>query len=138
MWIVGIMWNQNSIQLIFFLRASDSLNLLTVTYGLKDHQHLVFKNDKFLMNTSINSKNDLKSNSVDLKFMNMEKYCNYSKMLIVTASVLRFINNLKGRSKKTNTNLSTFVTKHEWDLGEHLWVIYIQKDDFTDVVCRYP
>ena len=113
MWIVGIMRNQNSIQLIFFLRASDSLNFLTVTYGLKDHQHLVFKNDKFLMNTSIDSKNDLKSNSVDLKFMNMEKYCNYSKMLIVTASVLRFINNLKGRSKKTNTNLSTFITKHE-------------------------
>ena len=90
------------------------------------------------MNTSIDSKNDLKSNSVDVKFMNMEKYCNYSKMLIVTASVLRFINNLKGRSKKTNTNLSTFITKHEWDLGEHLWVIYIQKDDFTDVLCRYP
>ena len=65
------------------------------------------------MNTSIDSKNDLKSNSVDVKFMNMEKYCNYSKMLIVTASVLRFINNLKGRSKKANTNLSTFINEHE-------------------------
>ena len=63
----------------------------------------------------------------DLKFMNIEKYCTYSKMLRVTAYVLRFINNLKGRSKKTNTNLSTFITKHERDLAQHLWLIYIQK-----------
>ena len=48
-------------------------------------------------------------------------------MLRVTAYVLRFINNLKGRSKKTNTNLSTFITKHERDLAQHLWLIYIQK-----------
>ena len=52
------------------------------------------------MKTSTDSKNDLKSNSVDLKFMNFEKYCNYSKMLRVAAYVLRFINNLKGRSKR--------------------------------------
>ena len=57
------------------------------------------------MNTSIDSKNDLTSNPVDLKFMNIEKYCNYNKTLRVTAFVLWFINNLKGHSKKTNTNL---------------------------------
>ena len=53
-------------------------------------------------------------------------------MLRVTAYVLRYINNLKRRSKKTNTNLSTFITKHERDLAEHLWLIYIEKDVFTD------
>ena len=84
------------------------------------------------MNTSIDSKNDLKSNPVDLKFMNIEKYYSYSKMLKETAYVLRFINNLKGRSKKTNTNLSTFITKPERDLAEHLWLIYIHKDVFPD------
>ena len=43
--------------------------------------NLVFKNGTVLMNTSIDSKNDLKSNPFDLKFMNIEKYCTYSKML---------------------------------------------------------
>ena len=64
--------------------------------------------------------------------MNSEKYCTYCKMLRVTAYVLRFINNLKACSKKTNTNLSTFITKHERNLAEHLWLIYVQKDVFTD------
>ena len=41
------------------------------------------------MNTSIDSKNDLKRNLVDLKFMNIAKYCTYSKMLRVTAYVLQ-------------------------------------------------
>ena len=40
------------------------------------------------MNISIDSKNDLKSNLVDLKFMNIEKSCTYSKMLRVTAYML--------------------------------------------------
>ena len=39
---------------------------------------------------------------------------------------------MKGRSKKTNTNLSTFITKHERNSVEHLWLTYIQKDVFTD------
>ena len=42
--------------------------------------------------------------------------------------MLRLINNLKERSKKTTNNLATFITKHERDL----WLIYIQKDVFTD------
>ena len=53
-------------------------------------------------------------------------------MLRVTAYVLRFIINLKGRSKKTNSDLSTFVTKHERDLAEHLWLIYIQENACAD------
>ena len=53
-------------------------------------------------------------------------------MLRATVYVLRFINNLKGRSKKSNTNLQTFITKHERDLAEPLWFIYVQKDVFTD------
>ena len=53
-------------------------------------------------------------------------------MLRATAYVLRFINNLKGRSKKSNTNLQTVITKHERDLAEPLWFIYVQKDVFTD------
>ena len=46
--------------------------------------------------------------------------------------MLQFLNNLKGHSKKTNTNLSTFITKHKRDLAEHLWLVYIQNDVFTD------
>ena len=46
-------------------------------------------------------------------------------MLKVTTYVLQFINNLKGCSKKTNTNLSTFIIKHEHDLAEYLWLIYM-------------
>ena len=42
--------------------------------------------------------------------------------------MLRLINNLKERSKKTTNNLATFITKHERDL----WLIYVQKDVFTD------
>ena len=53
-------------------------------------------------------------------------------MLRVTAYVLRFINNLKRCSKKSNTNLSTFITKHERNLAAHLWLIYIEKDVFTE------
>ena len=43
-------------------------------------KNLVFKNDTVLMNTSIDSQNDLKSNPIDLKFMNIEKYCIHGKM----------------------------------------------------------
>ena len=53
-------------------------------------------------------------------------------MLRVTTHVLRFINNLKGCSKKANTNLSMFITKHERNLAQHLWLIHVQKDVFTD------
>ena len=84
------------------------------------------------MKTSIDSKNDLENNPVELKFMNIGKYFTDSKMLRVTAHLLRFINNSKGISKKTNANLSTFITKHERDLAEHLWLIHIQKEVYTD------
>ena len=52
------------------------------------YNHFSLKN-WVLMNTSIDSKNDLKRNLVDLKFMNIAKYCTYSKMLRVTAYVLQ-------------------------------------------------
>ena len=80
-----------------------------VPYNRYSLKNLVFKRDTVLMNTSIDSKNDLTSNPVDLKYMNNEKYCNHGKMLRVTAFVLQFINNLKGHSKKTNSNLSTIT-----------------------------
>ena len=103
-----------------------------VPYNRFSLKNLVFKNDTVLVNTSTDSNNDFKSNPVDLKFMNIEKYCTYSKILRVIAYVLRFINTLQGRSKKTNTNLSKFITKQESVLAEHLWRMHIQKDVFTD------
>ena len=63
--------------------------------------------------------------------MNIEKYCTYSKRLRVTAYVIKFINNLKGQSKKSNNNLSTFITKQKHDLTGYLWLTYIEKDVFT-------
>ena len=94
-------------------------------------KNLVFKHNTVLTNTSNDSKTDLKSNPVNLKFMNIEKYCTYSKRLRVTAYVLKFINNLKGQSKKSNNNLSTFITKQKHDLTGYLWLTYIEKDVFT-------
>ena len=93
--------------------------LRDIHYNHLSFKNLVIKNDIILTKTSIDSKHDLKTNSIDLKFINIEKYCPYDKILKVTAYVLRSFNNLKGCSRKKNTNLLTLITKHERDLGEH-------------------
>ena len=64
-----------------WFKGSSTILLNDVPYNCCSLKNLVFKNETVLMNTFLDSKNDLKSNSVDLKFMNIGKYCTYSKML---------------------------------------------------------
>ena len=68
-----------------WFKGSSTIFLDDVPYNRFSSKNFVLKNDTVLMNTSSDSKNHLKSNAVDLKFMNIEKYCAYSKMLRVAA-----------------------------------------------------
>ncbi|XP_057299540.1 uncharacterized protein LOC130630164 [Hydractinia symbiolongicarpus] len=65
---------------------------------------------------------------VDLNFMNIARYSNYTRLLQVTAVVLRFVGNLRKKRRKEELVLHTFVTKDEQLHAEKLWIKYAQKD----------
>ncbi|XP_057297390.1 uncharacterized protein LOC130627797 [Hydractinia symbiolongicarpus] len=65
---------------------------------------------------------------VDLNFMNIAQYSNYTRLLRITALVLRFVGNLRKKRLKEELVLHTFVTKDEQLHAEKLWIKYAQKD----------
>ena len=58
----------------------------------------------------------------DLKFMRSEKYSSYQRLISITASVLRFIENLKRQLNKDILNLKPFVTTSEGIKAENLQI----------------
>ncbi|XP_057302253.1 uncharacterized protein LOC130636526 [Hydractinia symbiolongicarpus] len=65
---------------------------------------------------------------IDLNFMNIARYSNYTRLLRITALVLRFVGNLRKKRRKEELVLHTFVTKDEQLHAKKLWIKYAQKD----------
>lgn len=60
--------------------------------------------------------------------MQLTKYNSYISYRSITALVLGFIGNLKGKIKKDAWSLKPFVANDEKVKAEHLWVRFIQND----------
>jgi len=57
-----------------------------------------------------------------------ENYSSLSRLLRITAYVLRFVDKLKSKVKRPNmTDMATQLTAAEISKAEHLWIIEIQK-----------
>ena len=65
--------------------------------------------------------------SLNLSFINIDKFSNYYRLINVTSYVLRFINNLK-QKKKEDQLLVNNVTADEFKKAEKLLVIFTQRD----------
>ena len=70
----------------------------------------------------------ISENVINLDIMNISSYNSYNKLLRVTAFVLRFISNLKRKTKKDKLNLSTYIYAEERIKAERLWILFLQFD----------
>ena len=104
-----------------------------VSYEKFSLKNLVFNESVTLLSTVNNSKKVfVHRDSVDLHFIDIEKFGSYRKLLRITAYILRFIDNLKRSLKKETLNLNKTVSVSEINFAENLWIINIQKNLFDD------
>ena len=61
-----------------------------------------------------------------------KKFSDASKLLRITALVLRFIHKLKGKLCKTKTEYDDCLTSEKINSGEKLWIKHVQKTLFHE------
>ena len=68
------------------------------------------------------------NSKINLKFLKLEKFNSYIRLINVTALVLRFIYNIKKKRKIEDINTSRFIMAEERVKAENLWIRFIQMD----------